>query len=227
MSIADLFKSNLKDSKPLAKKTSSTSNASKSSNASAPVSMHQLFSKNHTESVADVPVDAARPSCSYAAAAAARPSCSYAAAAAARPSCSYATAAVNQEEQNKDLTGVPSLLSFKLTNVPSRSSTPVPSRSSTPVPSRDVQPTESVNVSKGASDLEQVRSLNTKYIQVINQINEELMKLKSDATKTTAENASLKTQNKDLSNKISELSNAVLNVVQQNKTLSRALGLRS
>ena len=53
------------------------------------------------------------------------------------------------------------------------------------------------------------------------------MKLKSDATKTNAENASLKKENNDLSKKVSELSNAVLNVVQQNKTLSRALGLRS
>jgi hypothetical protein len=88
---------------------------------------------------------------------------------------------------------------------------------------------KNVNVpsNESASDLDQVRSLNVKYIQVINQINEELTKLKSDATKTTAENASLKKENNELSNKVSELSKAVLNVVQQNKTLSRALGLRS
>ncbi len=108
-------------------------------------------------------------------------------------------AAVNQEEQNKHVSAVPSLLSFK------------------PAISRDVKPT---------SELEQVKSLNAKYLQVINQINEELTKVKSDATKTTVENASLKKENNDLNNKVSELSNAVLNVVQQNKTLSRALGLR-
>lgn len=154
MSIVDLFNSKLNDTKPLAKKTS---------NVSAPVPMHQLFSKNHNE-----PVAVAEPD-------------------------------------------VQSLLSLKLVNVPSHNNKPV----------------ESEDVSKVASDLEHVRSLNAKYIQVINQINEELMKLKSDATKTNAENASLKKENNDLSKKVSELSNAVLNVVQQNKTLSRALGLRS
>ena len=148
MSIVDLFNSNLNDTKPLAKKTS---------NVSAPVPMHQLFSKNHNEP------------------------------------------------------DVQSLLSSKLVNVPSRNNKLV----------------ESQGVSEDASDLEHVRSLNAKYIQVINQINEELMKLKSEATKTNAENASLKKENNDLSKKVSELSNAVLNVVQQNKTLSRALGLRS
>ncbi len=126
--------------------------------------------------------------------------------------------AENQEEQSKNLSSNPSLLSFK----------------------RDVQPTENANVSKGESDFVQVKQLNAKYIQVINEINEELTKLKSeaartsaenaslksDAVKTSAENADLKKENNDLSNKVSELSNAILNVVQQNKTLSHALGLR-
>jgi hypothetical protein len=154
MSIVDLFNSNLNDTKPLAKKTS---------NVSAPVPMHQLFSKNHNE-----PVAVAEPS-------------------------------------------NPSSLLFKLSNVPSNNNKLV----------------ETEDDSQVTSNVEHVRSLNAKYIQVINQINEELMKLKSDATKINAENASLKKENNDLSKKVSELSNAVLNVVQQNKTLSRALGLRS
>jgi CRISPR-associated protein Cas8b1/Cst1 subtype I-B len=164
MSLSDLFKSNLKDSKPLVKKPITSAS---STSAPAPVPMHQLFSINHSEPVAD--------------------------------------ASVNQE-QNKYLDNVASLLSLKPSNG---------------------QPTKSANVSKVPSDLEQVRTLNAKYIQVINQINEELMKLKTDSLKTTAENASLKKENNDLSNKVSELSNALMNVVQQNKSLSRALGIRS
>ncbi len=185
MSLSDLFKLNLKECKPLVKKTPNVSNKAK------PIPIQQLFSTKHS-----VPV------------------------------------AVNKEEQSKNLSSVPSLLSFK----------------------REVQPTENANVSKGESDLDQVKQLNAKYIQVINEINEELTKLKSeaarttaenaslksdavkttaenaslksDAVKTTAENAELKKENNDLSNKVSELSNAILNVVQQNKTLSHALGLR-
>jgi hypothetical protein len=118
---------------------------------------------------------------------------------------SVSTASVNQE-QNKPLDNTDSIL----IKIPSYG-----------------QPTKSANVSKVPSDLEQVRSLNAKYLQVINQINEELIKLKTDTLKTTAENASLKKENNDLSNKVSELSNALMNVVKQNKNLSRALGIRS
>jgi hypothetical protein len=185
MNVSDLFKSNLKDKKPLEKRPSSSSTSNKLNQTSAPVPMHQLLSIKLPEPVA---VAVAEP------------------VADTEPVAVAIAEPVAVAEHN-----VPSLLSFKLANVPSR----------------DNEPIKSSNLSKVTSDTDHVRSLNAKYIQVINQINEELMKLKTDAIKTTAENASLKKENNELSNKVSELSNAVLNVVQQNKTLSRALGLRS
>ena len=111
---------------------------------------------------------------------------------------------------------VASLLSFKLANVPSVSK---------PELGRDITEKASEDVSNVKAELEQVKALNSKYLEVINQINEELLKVKSE-TKSVNENAFLAKENKDLKGKVTELSNAIINLVQQNKTLSRALGLR-
>jgi hypothetical protein len=76
-------------------------------------------------------------------------------------------------------------------------------------------------------ELEQVKSLNGKYLQVINQINEELMTVKANEGKNSAVAVDAVKEKEVLVAKIEELTKALVNVINQNKLLSRALGMRS
>jgi hypothetical protein len=76
-------------------------------------------------------------------------------------------------------------------------------------------------------ELEQVKALNTKYLQVINQMNEELMTVKTNEGKNLNVVAEAVKEKEELVSKVEELTKALLNVINQNKLLSRALGLRS
>jgi len=76
-------------------------------------------------------------------------------------------------------------------------------------------------------ELEQVKSLNAKYLQVINEINEELMNVKANEGKNSSSVAEVTKEKETLAVKVEELTKALLNVIQQNKLLSRALGLRA
>jgi hypothetical protein len=78
-------------------------------------------------------------------------------------------------------------------------------------------------VNKLEVDVEKIRELNSKYLQVINEVNEELLKLKTETPKKIN---LLEEENKLLSQKILELSNALVNAVNQNKNLTRALAFR-
>lgn len=76
-------------------------------------------------------------------------------------------------------------------------------------------------------ELEQVKALNAKYLQVINQMNEELMTVKTNEGKNLNAVAEAVKEKEGLISKVDELTKALLNVITQNKLLSRALGLRS
>ncbi len=78
-------------------------------------------------------------------------------------------------------------------------------------------------VNKLEVDVDKLRELNMKYLQVINDVNEELLKIK---TETPRKINLLEEENNKLSQKVVELSNALLNAMNQNKTLSRALTMR-
>jgi len=71
-------------------------------------------------------------------------------------------------------------------------------------------------------DVDKLRELNMKYLQVINDVNEELLKIK---TETPRKINMLEEENNKLSQKVVELSNALVNAINQNKTLSRALAM--
>ncbi len=76
-------------------------------------------------------------------------------------------------------------------------------------------------------ELEQVKTLNAKYLQVINQINEELMNVKANEGKNSTNLAEITKEKDQLVSKVDELTKALHNVIHQNRLLSRALGLRS
>jgi len=78
-------------------------------------------------------------------------------------------------------------------------------------------------VNKLEVDVEKIRELNSKYLQVINEVNEELLKIK---TETPRKINLLEDENKQLSQKVIELSNALVNAVNHNKNLTRALVFR-
>ena len=80
---------------------------------------------------------------------------------------------------------------------------------------------------KSQAELEQVKLMNSKYLQVINHSNEELMTARSNEGKNAAAVVSISKERDELSSKVEELTKALLNVISQNKLLSRALGLRS
>lgn len=75
-------------------------------------------------------------------------------------------------------------------------------------------------------ELEQVKTLNAKYLQVINQINEELMNVKANEGKNSTNLAEITKEKDQLVSKVDELTKALHNVIHQNRLLSRALGLR-
>jgi hypothetical protein len=62
---------------------------------------------------------------------------------------------------------------------------------------------------------------------VINQINEELMTARSNEGKSAAAVVSNSKERDELRSKVEELTKALVNLISQNKLLSRALGLRS
>jgi hypothetical protein len=78
-------------------------------------------------------------------------------------------------------------------------------------------------VNKLEVDVDKLRELNMKYLQVINDVNEELLKIK---TETPRKINLLEEENNKLSQKVVELSNALVNAKNHNKTLSRALTMR-
>ena len=75
-------------------------------------------------------------------------------------------------------------------------------------------------------ELEQVKALNAKYLQVINQINEELMNVKANEGKSSTSVAEVTKEKDQLVSKVDELTKALHHVIHQNRMLSRALGLR-
>ena len=76
-------------------------------------------------------------------------------------------------------------------------------------------------------ELEQVKALNTKYLQVINQMNEELMTVKTNEGNNLNAVVEAAKEKESLVSKVDELTKALLNVITQNRLLSRAVGLRS
>jgi hypothetical protein len=88
----------------------------------------------------------------------------------------------------------------------------------------EVQVENIEKVQKLENDIDKLRELNMKYLQVINEVNEELLKIK---TETPRKINVLEDENNKLSQKVVELSNALVNAINQNKTLSRALALKS
>jgi hypothetical protein len=77
------------------------------------------------------------------------------------------------------------------------------------------------------AEVEQIKTLNAKYLQVINQLNDELMTVKTNDGKNSIAAAEALKEKDALNAKIEELTKALLNVINQNKLLSRALGMRS
>ena len=77
------------------------------------------------------------------------------------------------------------------------------------------------------AEVEQIKTLNAKYLQVINQLNDELMTVKTNEGKKSITASEALKEKDALNAKIEELTKALLNVINQNKLLSRALGMRS